>query len=428
MIELEFHPYANIFPLMHENSRDFMELTESLRTTTMLVPVVLYTGRLLDGRNRYRAYQKHPDIIELRTEEFIGSDEEALHRALALNNNRRHLDEGQRALSALRLANTQSQLGLVASQKYACQVFNVSLSTIKMAFDIHRSDQKEHLILLDMIEQDDLAISAAHNIMKKLHPSQWEQAALDGKTAKQWIKKIKRQEQEVKFANGTVAANRQLENAEMVFGVIYIDPPWKFETYSENGMDRSAENHYPTMTDDDIRAMQIPAAEDCVMFMWATIAKLDKAMEVMQGWGFEYKSAYVWHKMKAGTGYWSANEAELLLVGTKGKVPAPLPDQRMKQVITAAQGKHSEKPEAFADGITKMFPNVAKVDMFARKKDSHKGENWFYWGNEINDEPSAKVSTGKTTRKRNGKKNGNGHNGIAPGATEETESQESISP
>ena len=54
----------------------------------------------------------------------------------------------------------------------------------------------------------------------------------------------------------------------------------------------------------------------------------------------------------------------------------------MSQILATVQGKHSEKPEVFADGITKMFPNVPKLEMFARKK-SHAGENWFYWGNEV---------------------------------------------
>ena len=185
----------------------------------------------------------------------------------------------------------------------------------------------------------------------------------------------------------------------MQYGVIYIDPPWKFETRSENGMDRSAENHYPTMELDDIRAMKIPAAPDCVMFMWVTVPHLHNGIEILQGWGFEYKSAYCWHKSKPGLGYWSANTMELLLLGVKGDIPAPLPDQRMEQVITSEQGKHSEKPEVFADGITKMFPNVAKVDMFARKQND-KGDNWYYHGNEVGQEVEAITAETKARKPR----------------------------
>lgn len=423
--EYEFHRFANIFPLMPENSKDFIDLTDSLRSNTMLVPVLLYDNKVLDGRNRYRAHLSDPENIELKTEEFIGNEEEALQRSLALNNQRRHLDEGQRALAALRLSNMQSNMKTVEGQKWAAEIFNVSFTTVRMAFDIYRAQNGERKILLEMIEQDDLVISVAHGIFKNLRPEQWEQAALDGKKAREWIKQTRRQQKEMEFANDTIKANRQLTEDTMVYGVIYIDPPWTFETYSDAGKDRSAENHYPTMTLDDIRAMKIPAADNCAMFMWSTIAHLHNAIEILQGYGFDYKSAYIWHKTIKGTGYWSANTAEILLLGVKGEVPAPLPDQRMEQVITAAQGKHSEKPEVFADGITKMFPNVAKLDMFARKQ-SHSGENWFYWGNEVNDDVSTiqKPANGNGKKRNRRKTNGNG----APGATEEVTKEEGVSP
>ena len=429
----EFHRFADIFPLMPENSRDFLDLVDSLRTNTMLVPVLLYDNKILDGRNRYRATLEDPNI-ELKIEEFIGTEEDALKRSLALNNQRRHLDEGQRALAALRLSNMQSNMKTVEGQKWAAQIFNVSFTTVRLAFDIYRAQAGERKILLDMIEQDDLAITVAHSIYKNLQPIQWEQAALDGKKAKQWIKQTKRQQQEIEFANGTTAANRKLTEDTMVYGVIYTDPPWTFETYSEAGKDRSAENHYPTMTLDDIRAMKIPAADNCALFMWVTVPHLHNGIEILQGWGFEYKSAYFWNKTVKGTGYWSANTMEVLLLGIKGNVPAPSPDQRMEQVIVAAQGKHSEKPEVFADGITKMFPNVAKLDMFARKE-SHKGEHWFYWGNEVSNDDSSSVLQTKTSnangngKKRNSRRNKTNGNGDAPGATkEETGAEESPGP
>lgn len=425
--QYEFHRYADIFPLMPMESKDFLDLKESLRENTMLVPVLIYDNKILDGRNRYRAHLEDSSI-ELKIEEFIGTEEQALQRSLALNNQRRHLDEGQRALAALRLSNMQSNMKTVEGQKWSAQIFNVSFTTVRLAFDIYRSEHKERSILLEMIENDDLAINAAHSIMKNLRPIQWEQAALDGKKAKQWIKQTKRQQKEIDFANGTVKANRELQESDMVYGVIYIDPPWTFETFSENGKDRSAENHYPTMTLDDIRAMNIPAADNCAMFLWVTVPHLHNGIEILQGWGFEYKSAYFWNKLNKGTGYWSANEMEVLLLGIKGNVPAPLPEQRMPQVIVAKQGEHSAKPEAIADGITKMFPNVAKIDMFARKQ-SHKGEHWFYWGNEINDDKSSeKVPTVSNGKKRTRKTRTNG-NGQGPGETkEESTQEESISP
>jgi N6-adenosine-specific RNA methylase IME4 len=165
------------------------------------------------------------------------------------------------------------------------------------------------------------------------------------------------------------------------YGVIYADPPWRFEPYSrETGMDRAADNHYPTMTLDDIRSLPVPAADDAVLFLWATSPMLPEAIEVMTGWGFTYKSHFIWVKDRIGTGYWSRNRHELLLVGTRGEIPAPAPGEQFVSVINAAAGEHSAKPAAFAEMIEEMFPSLPAIELFARGPRL----GWDVWGNESN--------------------------------------------
>lgn len=163
------------------------------------------------------------------------------------------------------------------------------------------------------------------------------------------------------------------------YGVIYADPPWRFEPYSrDSGMDRAADNHYPTMTLDAIKALEIPAADSCVLFMWATAPMLPQAFDVMAAWGFSYRSHCVWAKDRMGTGYWFRNSHELLLVGTRGAVPAPAPGQQYASVIMAPLGEHSAKPAAFAEMIEGLFPGVPALEMFARGPRL----GWTVWGNE----------------------------------------------
>jgi N6-adenosine-specific RNA methylase IME4 len=151
------------------------------------------------------------------------------------------------------------------------------------------------------------------------------------------------------------------------YGVIYADPPWEFEPYSdETGMDRAAGNYYPTLGGELICRMDIPAADDCILFLWATAPMLPDALTVMAAWGFSYKSNIVWAKNKAGTGYWSRNKHEHLLIGTRGKVPAPAPGEQSSSVIEATVGRHSEKPAVFRKMIQEMFPSLPKLEMFAR--------------------------------------------------------------
>lgn len=162
-------------------------------------------------------------------------------------------------------------------------------------------------------------------------------------------------------------------------GAILTDDPTGFETRSERGKDMTnPANHYPVMSFDQIKALPIPAADDAVIFSWTTVPLLPQALEVMTARGFTYKSALFWIKNREGTGYWVRNRVEILLIGTKGNVPAPAPGTQPPQVIEAPRGKHSEKPEVFYEIIEQTFPTTRKIELFARKA----RDGWVCWGNE----------------------------------------------
>jgi N6-adenosine-specific RNA methylase IME4 len=144
-------------------------------------------------------------------------------------------------------------------------------------------------------------------------------------------------------------------------------------------MDRAADNHYATMSLGEIKAIQVPAAPASVLFLWATQPMLPQALDVMQAWGFSYRSHWIWEKNRIGLGYWSRNVHELLLIGTRGDVPAPLPGARLESIIQAPRGVHSEKPEVFARIIEQMFPAMPKLEMFARAQ----RPGWDVWGKRI---------------------------------------------
>jgi N6-adenosine-specific RNA methylase IME4 len=186
------------------------------------------------------------------------------------------------------------------------------------------------------------------------------------------LKKPRRAKRERAFAETTKQTK--------LYGVIYADPPWRFEPYSrETGLDRAADSHYETMSLDDIVTMAVPAAPDCVLFLWATVPMLPEALAVMRAWGFTYKSHCAWVKDRMGTGHWFRNKHELLLVGTRGVgVPAPAPGEQYVSVIEAALGRHSEKPACFAEMIEEMFPHVPAIELFARGQRL----GWDVWGNE----------------------------------------------
>lgn len=203
--------------------------------------------------------------------------------------------------------------------------------------------------------------------------------AAEPRLAKLQAKQQRRDERERDLAERTIAAVTALGDGKR-YGVLLADPPWRFEPYSrETGMDRSADNHYPTMTLDAIKALKVPAAEHCVLFLWATAPMLREALEVMAAWGFQYKTFHVWAKDRIGTGYWVRENAELLLVGTKGEPVPPAPGQQFPTLIEAPRGRHSAKPPAVAEMIEQLWPNTPRSELFAREP----RPGWEVWGNEV---------------------------------------------
>lgn len=161
------------------------------------------------------------------------------------------------------------------------------------------------------------------------------------------------------------------------YAVLYADPPW---SYSNDGFSGAAAEHYPTMATADICAMPIEdvAADDCVLFMWATNPLLEDAMRVIKSWGFAYKTNLVWVKnAQTNMGFYCYGKHELLLVATRGSLP-PVRAGLRASVIEAPRSEHSRKPEEIYALIEGMYPGMSYLELFARRK----RQGWTTFGNE----------------------------------------------
>lgn len=159
-------------------------------------------------------------------------------------------------------------------------------------------------------------------------------------------------------------------------GLVLADPPWKYDF--SNTDSRQIENQYPSATVEEIIQHEPETQDDCVLFLWATAPKLKEAIEVLEAWGFRYKTHSVWDKEKIGMGYWFRGQHELLLVGTKGNAKPPEQDHRVSSVFREARGSHSKKPACVYEWIEAAFPSIKKLEMYCR--DARDG--WLTWGNE----------------------------------------------
>jgi N6-adenosine-specific RNA methylase IME4 len=211
---------------------------------------------------------------------------------------------------------------------------------------------------------------------------------------------LKRAERRAEILKNIVDANPSLPIGSR-YAVIYADPAWRWEVRSrETGLDHAPEAHYDTMTVDEIMALDVAsiAADDCVLFLWVTSPLLLRAgRDVMESaWGFTYKTSIFWDKVRAGTGYWVRGRHELLLIGTKGAIPAPLPgtqgdsvipdlveliEQGDSMAIAVQATEHSRKPIEAVELIERWYPApVPKIELFCRGR-SRPG--WAAFGNEV---------------------------------------------
>ena len=180
------------------------------------------------------------------------------------------------------------------------------------------------------------------------------------------------------------------------YNVIYADPPWRYEVYSKKGLGRSAESHYPTMHLEDICSLPVGelADKDCALFLWVTIPCLREGLQVLQAWGFTYKTiAFVWVKQNrkadslcGGMRYWTRSNVEFCILPTKGHPRRQ--DAGVHQVVISHIEEHSKKPQEVRDRIVQLMGDVPRIELFARQK----VPGWDAWGNEVKSDISMEGS------------------------------------
>ena len=162
------------------------------------------------------------------------------------------------------------------------------------------------------------------------------------------------------------------------YRVIYADPPW---TYGNTQPDYHTEqrDHYPLMSMADICAMPISkiAEDNAVLFLWVTSPILEESFQVIRAWGFEYKTSFVWDKIKHNMGHYNSVRHEFLLVCVRGSCPPDVP-KLFDSVQSIERTEHSVKPEEFRGIIDTIYPHGKRIELFARKR----AEGWDAYGYE----------------------------------------------
>jgi N6-adenosine-specific RNA methylase IME4 len=171
------------------------------------------------------------------------------------------------------------------------------------------------------------------------------------------------------------------------YRVIYADPPWRFATYSDKGKGRSAEAHYDCLSLQDIKSFPVAAwaAADAVLLLWATDPLLPRALEVIEAWGFAYKTVgFYWVKLNksvegrlsrewpllaerdffTGLGFWTRANPEPCLLATRGQPRRRAGD--VAKLLIAPRREHSRKPDETYARIERLLPGPY-LELFARQ-------------------------------------------------------------
>lgn len=355
-MEIKIDPeFEKLIPTMAYE--EFLGLEESIKKEGNREPVTIWEGKkiLLDGHNRYKICKAHKITLKKPIKLDFESRENAMEWVINNQLERRNLGPYQRGVIALKLEPIYK--GRQGGDRRSEEFQEASIGTLK---------GKTRDIIAKRVGIKHSTLDKIKVIEKKATPEQKKKLIAGERTVSSVYKDIEQEE---------IKRGIREPLPKEKFSIIYADPPWEYKWDKTRG---SAAKHYNTESIDYLKKIKIPSEKNCVLFLWATNPKLNEALELIEAWGFEYKTNMAWIKDKFGTGYWVRGQHELLLIATKGKVKTPPKELRISSILKAKRTKHSKKPEEFYEIIEKMFPGMKYIEMFARKK----RKNWVSWGNE----------------------------------------------
>jgi N6-adenosine-specific RNA methylase IME4 len=351
----EYHPLADIFPLME--GAEFDGFVADVRAHGVREPIWIYQEKILDGRNRYRAATAAG--VKCSTRPYEGNN--PLGFVISLNLKRRHLNESQRAMVAARLATLkdgQRKSGApigAAAQGEAASMLNVGRRNVQRAREVIDKGTAD---LVHAVEQGKVPVSVARQIAT--HDAETQSAVVRRVDAGvKPLEAFRLQKAEKINAN-------LLKNPSGKFRVFYADPAWRYGN-AQPAVYSKAEDHYPTMKLEDICAIPVKdwAQDNAVLFLWVPSPMLEEAVAVYKAWGFKYKASFVWDKERQVMGHYNGVAHEFLLICVRGSCQ---PDVRKlyNSVVREKPTEHSKKPTVFYDIIDTLYPNGNRLELFQR--------------------------------------------------------------
>lgn len=180
-----------------------------------------------------------------------------------------------------------------------------------------------------------------------------------------------------------------LNDIKETYGLIYADPPWK---QSKGGKKSVRENSsgkpldYPTCSLDEIkehlRLATESSTENSILFLWTIDKYLFEAQQIAESLGYKLHARMIWDKVTGIPAAFTVRYGhEYLLYMYKGKLTPVAKDERGKihTVFRERVTKHSKKPDIAYEIIERLYPDLRKLEMYARET----RDGWDSFGNEV---------------------------------------------
>jgi N6-adenosine-specific RNA methylase IME4 len=178
--------------------------------------------------------------------------------------------------------------------------------------------------------------------------------------------------------DGNTSSTPELKK-DKKYRVIYADPPWSYGNQMPKGT-TTPSDYYNTMSTGAICALPVRDITDdnAILFLWTTSPHLRESFDVIDAWGFDYKTSFIWDKVKHNMGHYNSVRHEFLLICVKGSC-TPDNIQLFDSVVSIERTEHSIKPEYFREIIDTLYTWGNKIELFARTTVA----GWEVYGNEV---------------------------------------------
>lgn len=368
---LKINPdFENLIPPLSED--EFNGLEKSILEEGVREPIVTWCGYIVDGHNRYKIATKYG--LDFDTVEYDFADEAAVKLWMIRNQlSRRNLEKSQIAMLAVLEDDLVEPLRKAAHEREYSGKANPDATPHQ-----GRNPQTNDVIARSIGVGSRIVADAMK--VRKSGDEQLVADVLSGKiSVNKAAEQVKRAERQTAIdeakAQPRSSSYVDIFNTDKKYRVVYADPPWKYNDKLDISASGGAEKHYHTMELSDICAAKPPTENNAILFLWVTSPFLRDSFEVIDAWGFKYKTSFVWDKVAHGMGHYNSVRHELLLVCTKGSC-TPDVQKRYDSVVSIERTEHSRKPAYFRELIDELYPIGERIELFAREA----ADGWDVWG------------------------------------------------